>query len=138
MTAPITRAAAALAAADGPALLTPAHYTAAARAALASALDRDELAAALHRSECPNLDCGYTTEGGPRQYAQADAVLDHVLGVVPGGVPDIAPEPEPCSAVTFRGSRNPDSPLFGPDEHCERAALPGADRCAYHTEGWDL
>jgi len=41
-------------------------------------------------------------------------------------------EPRTCAAIEFHGSRNPDSPRFGPDEYCENEALPGSEYCAKH------
>jgi len=37
-----------------------------------------------------------------------------------------------CAAVMYYGSRNPDSPNFGPDEYCEEDAVPGEEYCEHH------
>lgn len=44
--------------------------------------------------------------------------------------------PVQCEAITLRGSRNPDSAAYGPDERCEHDALPGSTMCAEH--GYEL
>lgn len=41
--------------------------------------------------------------------------------------------PARCDAVVFRGSLDPDSASFGPDEYCDADAEPGSDRCARHV-----
>jgi hypothetical protein len=48
---------------------------------------------------------------------------------------DCHPAPEPCAYVTSRGSRNPDSPAFGPNDLCGEFALPGSEYCAAHQGG---
>jgi hypothetical protein len=40
--------------------------------------------------------------------------------------------PEGCAHVVSYGSRNPDSPRFGPDEFCENYATPSSDYCTDH------
>lgn len=42
--------------------------------------------------------------------------------------------PTGCAHVTFQGSRNPDSPNFGPDEYCEEYAVYDSDFCSEHSE----
>jgi hypothetical protein len=38
-----------------------------------------------------------------------------------------------CEVITFHGSRNQDSPMFGPDEQCENDVEPGSTVCAEHA-----
>ncbi|WP_159795578.1 hypothetical protein [Puerhibacterium puerhi] len=38
-----------------------------------------------------------------------------------------------CEYVVFKGSPNPDSPAFGPDEKCGEPADPGSDFCTRHA-----
>ena len=45
------------------------------------------------------------------------------------------PEPEACAFVVHYGSRNPDSPSFGPHERCEGYATPWSEYCEAHGGG---
>jgi hypothetical protein len=38
-----------------------------------------------------------------------------------------------CEVIVFHGSRNQDSPMFGPDEQCENDVEPGSTVCADHA-----
>lgn len=42
---------------------------------------------------------------------------------------------EPCAFVVHHGSRNPDSPAFGPDDVCGEDSMPGGDYCERHAGG---
>lgn len=38
-----------------------------------------------------------------------------------------------CEAIIFRGSRNPDSTAYGPDETCDKDVVPGSTVCDEHS-----
>lgn len=58
----------------------------------------------------------------------------HVAGVT--GL-DWDEEPEGCSYMVERGSKDPDSGHFGPDEYCENYRLPDGDQCGPHVDAGD-
>ena len=46
---------------------------------------------------------------------------------------DYCDGPPRCEVITIRGSRNPDSAAYGPDEQCENDAVAGQTVCAEHA-----
>ncbi len=63
--------------------------------------------------------------------AAIDAEAEQITADEMGAICDEL-EPQFCGFVMHRGSRNPDSPAFGPDETCGEEAAPGSDRCPRH------
>lgn len=70
---------------------------------------------------------GVAGDGGPdcpfcgREMSSAECFRDECPGEV-----------LQCEVITFHGSPNPDSAMFGQDERCENDVEPGSTVCAAH------
>lgn len=59
-----------------------------------------------------------------------------VIAQYPSTEPPRYPEggEDQCRHVLHRGSRNPDSLFFGPDEYCDNEVVQGEDYCINHID----